>query len=212
MYTSQTSPWQDAGYSYVNIDDCWAEKNRSASGDLVPGASERHLRSLATYVHSQPVKIKPVSRAHLLRTQYGDSGWFTCAGYPGSWGNEVRDATTFVEWGYDYLKYDNCAIPFDDITRVGIVGKYQRMSDAIAQVAKSTNTAPMVFSLCEWGWDLWAHTDNGTAIRNFTANDVPPHGVVALLLNDAGNEPDGIYPLCSVWDNCSAENGTATDG
>ena len=42
-------------------------------------------------------------------TQYGDSGWFTCGGYPGSWGNELRDLRTFSNWGFDYLKYDNCA-------------------------------------------------------------------------------------------------------
>ena len=45
--------------------------------------------------------------------------------------------------------------------------------------------------------DLWAHTDNGTAVRNFTAQNVAPHGVVALLLKDAGNEPEGIYPPCA---------------
>ena len=28
---------KDVGYTHVNIDDCWSEKNRSESGDLVPG-------------------------------------------------------------------------------------------------------------------------------------------------------------------------------
>ncbi|KAG6917561.1 hypothetical protein DXG01_002030 [Tephrocybe rancida] len=28
---------QAAGYNYVNIDDCYAEKNRTANGDLVEG-------------------------------------------------------------------------------------------------------------------------------------------------------------------------------
>ena len=56
--------------------------------------------------------------------------------------------------------------------------------------------------------DLWAHTDNGTAVRNFTAKDVPPHGVVALLLKDAGDEPAGIYPSCAVWFHCTDQNGT----
>lgn len=28
---------KDAGYNHVNLDDCWAEKNRSSAGDLVPG-------------------------------------------------------------------------------------------------------------------------------------------------------------------------------
>jgi alpha-galactosidase len=57
--------------------------------------------------------------------------------------------------------------------------------------------------------DLWSHTNNGTAIRNFTAYSVPPHGVVALLLRDAGNEPPGTYPPCArpqEW--CMSENGT----
>lgn len=58
-------------------------------------------------------------------------------------------------------------VPYDDITRQGIVGskffcsstgshnddsllEYQRMGDALAQVEKSTGTQ-IVFSLCEWG-------------------------------------------------------------
>ncbi|KAG6841224.1 hypothetical protein C0991_000670 [Blastosporella zonata] len=60
--------------------------------------------------------------------------------------------------------------------------------------------------------DLWTHTDNGTAVRTFTANNVPPHGVIALLLNDAGNEPDGLYPACSVWWQCIDKNGTHVGG
>jgi alpha-galactosidase len=28
------------GYHYVNIDDCYAEKNRTASGDIIPGLWE----------------------------------------------------------------------------------------------------------------------------------------------------------------------------
>ena len=31
------SNFQDAGYHWVNIDDCYAEKNRSADGFIVPG-------------------------------------------------------------------------------------------------------------------------------------------------------------------------------
>ena len=56
--------------------------------------------------------------------------------------------------------------------------------------------------------DLWSHTDNGTAVRNFTATDVPPHGVVALLLKDAGDEPEGLHPKCSVRAACADKNGT----
>jgi len=59
--------------------------------------------------------------------------------------------------------------------------------------------------------DLWAHTDNGTAIRNFTANGTPPHGVVALLLKDAGDEPAGLFP-CSIYVQCIDQNGTHVGG
>lgn len=50
--------------------------------------------------------------------------------------------------------------------------------------------------------DLWSHTDNGTAVRNVTLN-VPAHGVKALLLKDVGDEPDNLYPECSVWWQCT---------
>lgn len=59
--------------------------------------------------------------------------------------------------------------------------------------------------------DLWTHTDNGTAVRNFTAYDVPAHGVVALLLQDAGDEPEGQWPPCAVIEWCMSEDGTMYD-
>ncbi|KAF8155494.1 glycoside hydrolase [Crassisporium funariophilum] len=370
---------QAAGYNYVNIDDCYAEKNRTAKGDIIEDQVrfKGGMKKLNQQIHALGFKTGI----------YSDSGWFTCAGYPGSFQNELRDATTFSNWGFDYLKYDNCAIPYDSIIREGMVGKYQRMTDAIAQLAK-TSGKQLVFSLCQWGWsqvwlwgaelghswrttgdiapqwdslafiinfnsfitqatdffgrndldmlqlgnggltfeeakshftawalmksplligtnlsaitpdvlgiltnkevlainqdpvvgksispfrwginpdwtsnsthpaqywsgptqdgtvfmllntldepstmffnltespfiragrqysvrDLWSHTNNGTAVRNFTANDVPPHGVVALLLKDAGDEPANLFPACSVWWQCTDKNGTRVGG
>jgi hypothetical protein len=37
---------------------------------------------------------------------YSDAGEKTCMGLPGSRGFEPVDATSFAEWGIDYLKYD----------------------------------------------------------------------------------------------------------
>ncbi|EJD00169.1 glycoside hydrolase [Fomitiporia mediterranea MF3/22] len=371
---------QDAGYEFINLDDCWAEKNRSESGDLVPDKTRfsSGFNWLTDQVHSMGFKSGI----------YSDSGWFTCAGYPGSFENEARDAKTFQDWGFNFLKYDNCAIPYDDILRQNTMGKFQRMADAIADLAKSSGKPPLVFNLCEWGWsqvwlwgknlgqswrtvndigptwplltntinfnsfitmatdfnghndldylqignggltfdeakshftawalmksplfistnlsaldlslleimknreliainqdpvvgmsispfrwgvnpdwtndpnnpagywsgptqngtivmllntldqptdmyfnltespwiragrqysvrDLWSHTDNGTAVRNFTATDVPAHGVVALLLKDAGDEPPGLEPKCEVWIQCTDQNGTRVGG
>jgi len=59
--------------------------------------------------------------------------------------------------------------------------------------------------------DLWTHTANGTAVRNYTTRSVPPHGVVALLLTEAGGEPDGTLPPCAQLEWCMSENGTRID-
>lgn len=89
---------------------------------------------------------------------YGDNGYETCAGYPGSYGHEVQDLLTWQDWGFNYLKYDNCYIPFDNITQQNMYGRYQRMSEAIAEVSAMTGQPPFELSLCEWGWQqvyLW---------------------------------------------------------
>jgi len=59
--------------------------------------------------------------------------------------------------------------------------------------------------------DLWTHTDNGTVVRNMTVHNVPPHGVVALLLKDAGDEPEGTEPPCARPEWCMDQNGTRID-
>ncbi|KAF9029826.1 glycoside hydrolase family 27 protein [Hymenopellis radicata] len=143
---------QDVGYNYVNIDDCYSEKQRSASGDILANAERfpSGMRNLTDKIHALGLKTGI----------YSDSGWFTCQMYPGSFQNEERDAHLFnVEWGFDLLKFDNCAVPFDSIVKEGQVGKFARMSNAIKDLAKTSGKPPMLFSLCEWGrlqpW-LWA--------------------------------------------------------
>ena len=59
--------------------------------------------------------------------------------------------------------------------------------------------------------DLWTHTDNGTIVRNITVHNVPAHGVVALLLRDVGDEPEGTEPLCARPEWCADQNGTRID-
>ncbi|KAI0055502.1 glycoside hydrolase family 27 protein [Artomyces pyxidatus] len=368
----------DLGYNYMNIDDCWHEPSRSPDGFLVAN-KERFPSGMKNLTDS----------IHALGLQagiYSDSGWFTCQMFPGSYQYEARDAQTFLDWGFDLLKYDNCAEPFDTVIREGMVGKFQRMSEAINELAQSSGKR-LIYSLCQWGreqpwlwarefgqswrttedigpewrylssiinqnsfitwasdfyghndmdmleigngnltydeqkshftawalmksplligtdlslltpealeilgnreiiainqdpvvgtsvspfrwginpdwvsnasfpaqywsgksqngtvfmllntldrpadmffnltespWiragrqysvrDLWTHTDNGTAVRNITARGVPAHGVVALLLKDAGDEPSGIFPPCAVLEWCTAENGTRYD-
>ncbi|KAJ3864816.1 glycoside hydrolase family 27 protein [Lentinula novae-zelandiae] len=366
----------DLGYEHMNIDDCWAEKTRSASGDLVANATRfpSGFNNLTSQIHDLGLKAGI----------YSDSGWFTCQLYPGSYLNEAR--RQFQNWGFDLLKYlpfTKILVPFDEIIDLGMVGKYTRMADAIANLSATTQP-PLLYSLCQWGreqpwlwarklgqswrttddidadwehlasiinqnsfitwasdfyghndmdivrngnltfdeakshytawslmkspllifksfqlttvtnetlevltnkeiiainqdpvvgtsispfrwgvnpdwtfnathpaqywsgesqngtifmllnvlddsadmffnltespWinagrqyavrDLWTHTDNGTAVRNFTAKAVPAHGVVALLMQDAGPEPAGTQPPCARPEWCIDQNGT----
>ncbi|KAK0444019.1 glycoside hydrolase family 27 protein [Armillaria borealis] len=143
---------KDTGYEYMNIDDCYAEKQRNSDGNIVENAKRfpSGMRNLTDRIHALGLKAGI----------YGDSGWYTCQMYPGSYQNEERDARLFREtWGFDLLKYDNCAVPFDDIIREGMIGKFSRMANAITDLATVTGRPPMLYSICQWGrlqpW-LWA--------------------------------------------------------
>jgi alpha-galactosidase len=90
---------RDAGYRYVNIDDCW-QGQRDARGFIQPDPQRfpSGMKALADYVHARGLKFG----------LYSDAGWQTCGGRPGSRGYEFQDALTYAEWGVDYLKYDWC--------------------------------------------------------------------------------------------------------
>eukprot|EP01046_Picozoa_sp_COSAG06_P019059 COSAG06_NODE_1346_length_9780_cov_44.066729_3_plen_203_part_00 len=78
------------GYSYINIDDFWAEHSRAANGSMVPSKSfPSGMKNLADHVHSKG----------LLFGLYTDVGTATCGGQPGAWGHECADAQMFAEWG-----------------------------------------------------------------------------------------------------------------
>ncbi|GGR95223.1 alpha-galactosidase [Streptomyces humidus] len=133
-----TNGMQAAGYSYVNIDDCWMTRNRDSAGRLVadPAKFPDGIKGTADYVHSLGLKLGI----------YEDAGTATCAGYPGSLGHETTDAQSFASWGVDYLKYDNC-----NSTGAPARARYTAMRDALAATGR-----PILYSLCNWGQDnVW---------------------------------------------------------
>ena len=127
-----TNGMKDAGYEYVNIDDCW-HSARDEQGFIHPDGERfpSGIKALADYVHSKGLKLGI----------YSDAGAKTCGGRPGSRGHEYQDAWTYAQWGVDYLKYDWCNA--DDLRAEGA---YSTMRDALAATGR-----PIVFSLCEWG-------------------------------------------------------------
>ncbi|MFE6402214.1 NPCBM/NEW2 domain-containing protein [Streptomyces alboflavus] len=138
---------KEAGYEYVNLDDCWALPQRDADGKLVPDPKRfpGGIKAVADYVHSKGLKLGI----------YTSAGTKTCnsAGFPGALGHERSDAQQFADWGVDYLKYDNCNNQGVDAKK-----RYIAMRDAL-KAASETTGRPIVYSICEWGenkpWE-WA--------------------------------------------------------
>lgn len=192
---------KDAGYEYVNLDDCWALSSRDANGKLVPDPARfpNGIKAVADYIHSKGLKLGI----------YTSAGTKTCndAGFPGALGHEYSDAQQFADWGVDYLKYDNC-------NNQGVDAKlrYNTMRDALAAASQSTGR-PIVYSICEWGenkpWE-WA-SDVGQLWR--TTGDISDSwGSMLSILKQ--NLPLAQYAGPGHWndpDMLEVGNGGMTD-
>ncbi|WP_406691568.1 glycoside hydrolase family 27 protein [Saccharopolyspora sp. ID03-671] len=165
-----SSGMRDAGYRYVNIDDCWAEPERDAAGEL-QAHHERFpsgIKAIADYVHERGLELGI----------YTSAGTRTCAdSIPGALGHEETDARTFAEWGVDSLKYDNC--------------HNQGTSRPPSATLRATGR-PIVYSVCESGesapWE-WApeigtpmahHRRHPTGAGN-RQHQVFPMGVIDII-------------------------------
>jgi alpha-galactosidase len=148
------SGMKDAGYLYVNIDDCW-QVSRDANGNIVadPQRFPHGMKAVGDYIHSLGLKFGV----------YSDAGTKTCAGRPGGLGHEYQDALQYAAWGVDYLKYDWCNTTTQDA----------RASYANMRAALDASGRPIVLSICEWGtakpW-LWGKEVGGNLWR--TTGDI----------------------------------------
>jgi len=108
------------------------------------------MKALADYVHSKGLKLGI----------YSSPGATTCARFEGSLGHEEQDAQTYAEWGIDYLKYDLCSYrtvmqqqaPDNMAAQNKLMREaYEKMHQAMVKTGR-----PMVYSLCQYGWDsVW---------------------------------------------------------
>jgi len=92
---------QAAGYTYVNSDDCWMNKDRDANGNQVanPTKFPDGFQNVTAYIHGFGLKSG-------LYTAKGPS---TCAGFAASCQHEAQDALLWASWGIDYVKDDSCS-------------------------------------------------------------------------------------------------------
>jgi alpha-galactosidase len=144
----------DYGYMYVNIDDCWSIKPTAKDSTLIGEPRDKNgminsnkrfpdMKSLTDYIHSKGLKAGI----------YTSPGPFTCAGHVSAYRFEEQDVTRFVEWGYDFLKYDWCS--YSDVARKDTLPDLQKPYILISEILKKQKR-DIVLNLCQYGMgDVW---------------------------------------------------------
>ena len=111
----------EAGYEYVNIDDCWQSSMRDGEGRI-----QADLEAFPSGIKDLCEKVNFLG---LKLGIYSSNGTLTCEDMPASLNNEELDAKTFASWGIEFVKYDFChnqkltgrtpIIEFADISKPG---------------------------------------------------------------------------------------------
>ncbi len=144
----------DHGWTYINIDDCWAIKPdskdplsegtaRDKDGMINANKKFPDMPDLTKYVHDKGLKIGI----------YSSPGPLTCAGYTACYQHEQQDAERFAEWGFDYLKYDWCS--YGDIAKDKTLETYEKPYK-VMRAALDKVDRDIVYSLCQYGMgEVW---------------------------------------------------------
>lgn len=184
----------DAGYVYVNLDDCWQSSMRDENGKM--------QGDLTTFPHGIKWLAEQVNDLGLKLGIYSSNGTLTCEDLPASLYNERIDAETFAEWGVEYFKYDYChhvliptEAPYIDSISVGGEGIEGELifkaKDAVltgeAKVIEEKNGESYVKGLC-----------SGLGAIEFNNINVPADGEYVLTLVMRKNICDGQFCVVTV--------------
>jgi alpha-galactosidase len=96
------------GYQYLVLDDgCYKSERENGMLANEPVKFPNGFRALSDYVHERGLKFG----------MYNDIGTNLCAGAAvGTCGFEATDAKSYLDWGVDFLKIDNCYYLWDNAT------------------------------------------------------------------------------------------------
>lgn len=96
------------GYQYVVLDDgCYKPERVDGKLSNEENKFPEGFKALADYIHDKGLKFG----------MYNDIGTNLCAGAAvGTCGHEDVDAQSYIEWGVDFLKVDNCYYLWDNAT------------------------------------------------------------------------------------------------
>lgn len=167
-----TNGMADAGYQYVDIDDCWMNAEgkkdplqngplRDPDGNILPNHHFPDMKALADYIHAKGLKAGI----------YSSPGPRTCAGFGGSYQHEAQDARQFANWGFDLLKYDWCSYS-SEVGNHPSLEEMKRPYELMGNLLKEQNR-DILLNLCQYGmghvWE-WGAEVGGQSWR--TAGDL----------------------------------------
>jgi alpha-galactosidase len=148
----------DHGWTYINLDDGWEAPQRDADGRIQSNKKFSDMKGMTDYIHELGLKAGI----------YSSPGPSTCGNFLGSYEHEKNDASSYAEWGFDYLKYDWCSYSAKD----GSLPEMQKPFVVMNQALRATGR-DFVFSFCQYGmakvWE-WGGSIGGNAWR--TATDI----------------------------------------
>lgn len=184
----------DAGYVYVNLDDCWQSSMRDEKGRL--------QGDLTTFPHGIKWLVDKVNEMGLKLGIYSSNGTLTCEDLPASLYNERVDAETFAEWGVEYFKYDYCHhvliptdAPYIDSISIGGNGVENELVFA-AKDAVLSGDAKVIFE--DDGKSYVKGLCSGLGTITFNNIEVTNDGEYVLTIVMRKNTCDGQFCVVTV--------------
>jgi alpha-galactosidase len=224
-----TSGMADVGYQYVSIDDCWMRispenvgstldpnrKTRSEGLDqeakmgqvrdenkqILPARDFPDMKGLTDHIHALGLKAGI----------YTSPGETTCQLFEGSYGNEIRDARTYADWGFDLLKYDWCS--YGKIWELMKGDKLENRSIPYKLMAGALEAQDrdIVLNICEYGHQVWkwgreagGHSwrvggDLGHTLTEGGVYKIAEKNIGLREFNGPGSWNDPDYLILGMW-------------
>lgn len=167
----------DAGYQYVNLDDCWHSSVRDKDGRL-----QGDLKSFSSGIKSL---VQQLNEKGFKAGIYSSNGTLTCEDLPASLGNERIDAETFADWGIEYFKYDYCHHKLisslaPNIDKIIISG--DKLTEDIVLEAENGELYGTAKVITDAKGSYISHLDSGNGSVRFSFVNVPEDGEYALTV------------------------------